>query len=350
MNQLTLTNTALPASLQEAFAAEKEKSEAITSGVGGFVSLPRLSIKGKEFSVSSGNQVQQLPPYIDVIIADARPNVSKLYYSKVFDPNSKAGQPDCASVNGVTPDFVPSIVDKETGKCPNNCKNCYFNQFGTALQGKGKACKDYKRLIIMFAGTEQAPFNPSLPAVILDLPATSFRAPAGSNVTMFNEFVSQCERNNLPVSGVVVRLSMMPGVAFSKIVMQAVRVVTEQEYARVLELRESNEVKSALTDKYEPRTDDEDEEVPPAEIKKETDWVPPASEMTPIPQFQPIQEPQEEKKPVKRTRKVKEDTQEAPMDGTVPLYQNDALSSAEEDQPSADELAALKELEAVLGE
>lgn len=317
MNNIVALENNLPDSLKEQFSEEAKKTKEITAGVTLGTFLPRLSIRGKEFTVVAGNQKQVIQQnYVDVIIVDARPNVSKILYNKVYDPNEDVSSPECASVNGEAPDFAPSIVDKETGKCPKNCKDCYFNQFGTALQGKGKACKDYKRLIVMFAGSESAPFNKNAPALTFDLPATSFRAPAGSSVSMFNEFVSQCARNNLPVSGVVVRLSFLPGVAFSKIVMNAVRIVTSEEYERVRELREQEEVKSALTVKYTPRTEEEDEDtVEAANISKETDWVPPASDPLPA-----------TKEETKKTKK-KESS----------------------DEGSPEELAILKELEDMLG-
>lgn len=335
MNDIMITNDNLPMALKQRFDAEKEKSNEIASGVESTSFLPRLSIKGKEFTIISGTQKRVLTtPYVDVIIVDARKNVSKLYYENPFDPNAQAGGPDCASIDGITPDFVPAIVDKETNKCPKNCKNCYFNQFGTALQGKGKACKDYKRLVIMFAGTENAEFNPSLPPLTFDLPGTSFKAPVGTNATMFNEFVEQCRRNNFPISGVVVRLSFMPGVAFSQVVMQAVRVVTEEEYNRVLELRETEEVISALKDKYNPDSIVDNDHISD-EVKKVDD----AKEEKVV-----VNKEKEEKKVVKKPSKEES--------GELFPGNDEDTNPKDEKEEGVDqaELAALKELEALLGE
>lgn len=321
----------MPLAMREAMQAEMEKSKGVAAGVGSGTNLPRLSIAGKEFSIRIGGQSQSLRTFtLDVIIADARPNVSKLYYEGVYDPSKTAGTPDCASVDGVKPDFVPSIVDKATGKCPHNCKECYFNQFGTALQGKGKACKDYKRMIVLLAGTEQNPFDPKRPPLALDLPATSMKAPKGSaGVMMFKEFTEACQRNNMPISMVVAELSFMSGTAFSQLCMRPKRVVTEEEYNRVLAVREEQDVISALNDRYEPKGED----LPEDTVEALANSAPVAEPATPA------------EKPVEQ--KVQYD--EIPFEFTEPAGQKDALNTAVGEKPkevSAKEAEAAEQLDA----
>lgn len=262
MNNMLMNVKELPVALQNQMQAELEKSKGVSAGISSGAALPRLSIAGKEFSVRIGGQSQPLRTFtLDVIIADSRPGISKLYYEKTYDPSNVAGTPDCASIDGITPDFKPAIIDKETGACPHNCRDCYFNKFGTATQGKGKACKDYKRVVVLLAGTDQNPFDPARPPLALDIPATSFRAPRdAAGVMMFKEFTEACERNNMPVSMVVAELSFMSGTAFSQLCMRPKRMVTEAEYNRVLEVRNMEDVVDALTDKYEPREEDLPEE------------------------------------------------------------------------------------------
>lgn len=322
----------MPLAMREAVQAEMEKSKGVAAGVGSGTNLPRLSIAGKEFSIRIGGQSQSLRTFtLDVIIADARPNVSKLYYEGVYDPSKTAGTPDCASVDGVKPDFIPAIVDKATGKCPHNCKECYFNQFGTALQGKGKACKDYKRMIVLLAGTEQNPFDPNRPPLALDLPATSMKAPKGSaGVMMFKEFTEACQRNNMPISMVVAELSFMSGTAFSQLCMRPKRVVTEEEYNRVLAVREEQDVISALNDRYEPKGEDLPEET------AETLAKPPA----------PVAEPAT---PAEKPVEQKAQYDEPPFDLVEPAGQKDALNTAVVEKPkevSAKEAEAAEQLDA----
>ena len=325
-NSLVVSLEDVPAALKQHMQEEMEKSKAVTTGVTSGAVLPKLSIAGKEFSIRVGGQSQALRTFtLDVIIADSRAGISKQYFSSTYDPSQTASAPDCASVDGIEPDFTPAIVDKVTGKCPCNCKNCYFNQFGTATQGKGKACKDYKRLIVLIAGTEQNPFDPARPALTLDLPATSFHAPKdAAGVMMFREFADACERNQLPISGVVAELSFMSGTAFSQLCMRPKRLVTEEEYRRVLEVREEEDVKEALHAKYEPRTEDVPEETKAAlaEPTKEEPVVEPA-----------------------KVEPVKEEPTEI-FEAATPAAQVDAVTEPKSVELTATEEEAAKQLDA----
>lgn len=314
--------------------AEMEKSEKVSAGVGGGATLPKLSIAGKEFSVRIGGQSQPLRTFtLDVIIADSREGISKQYYENAYDPQQAASQPDCASVDGITPDFAPAIIDKETGKCPCNCRDCYFNKFGTAKQGKGKACKDYKRLIVLLAGTDQNPFDPKRPPLTLDLPATSFHAPQGSaGVMMLREFCDVCKRNKMPESMVVAELSFMSGTAFSQLCMRPKRIATDAEYNRVLEVRQMDDVQSALKDKFEPRSE---------ELPEETQQALSAPVEAPKPVEQPKQEvvepaPVFEEKPAEKEP-------ELVFDAATPKAQENAVATPVE--VSADEAEAIKQLD-----
>ena len=69
--------------------------------------------------------------------------------------------PDCASLDG------KQGVVRETGEC-RACDKCKYNQFGSAENGKGKACKNIHRLYILREG-DPVP-------LILALPPTSLKA------------------------------------------------------------------------------------------------------------------------------------------------------------------------------
>jgi hypothetical protein len=69
--------------------------------------------------------------------------------------------PDCSSLDGVTG------VVAATGEC-RTCETCPYNQFGSADSGRGKACRNMRRLYIMREG--------DVFPIILSLPATSLKA------------------------------------------------------------------------------------------------------------------------------------------------------------------------------
>lgn len=76
-----------------------------------------------------------------------------VYYKEKFDGSSNP--PECSSMDGKTG------FDNETGEI-RDCSKCPLSKFGTAEDGKGKACKQKRRLYVLRAG-EQFPLLLTLP-------------------------------------------------------------------------------------------------------------------------------------------------------------------------------------------
>ncbi len=66
----------------------------------------------------------------------------KAFYAEEYDPEVK-NPPDCFSHDGKVPE-----ADVKARQNPI-CKGCPKNEFGTAKAGKGKACRDIRRLFIL---------------------------------------------------------------------------------------------------------------------------------------------------------------------------------------------------------
>ena len=81
------------------------------------------------------------------------------YWQDAYDGANNP--PNCSSADGKTG------MEFESGEV-HNCKSCPFNEFGSGKNGKGKACKNMKRLYILRTGSP-------LP-IILTLPPTSIKA------------------------------------------------------------------------------------------------------------------------------------------------------------------------------
>lgn len=254
---LTITNTSVPAFLQADMAKELQENKSAISGIKGSDFLPSLSIKGKCFSVRSNGQTQPLNTNeLDVVIVAARPTLSKIYYESGYNPK-EVSAPKCASLDSETADFATDLIDPMTNKCCHNCANCYFNQFGSSTQGKGKACKDYKRLVVMPASRDGKTFPQNAPAFILDVPATSLKAPKGTNAIMLREYIDILTRGKIPMSAYVVTLRFVMNSEFPQLTFEPKRWVIQEELARVKELREMDTVKDALTLRHELAEDDD---------------------------------------------------------------------------------------------
>jgi len=62
---------------------------------------------------------------MDVVLVGANPNVSKVFYSKPYDPDATDMRPDCFSNDGIKPD---SSVQAPVSKSCVNCPHVYLGQ------------------------------------------------------------------------------------------------------------------------------------------------------------------------------------------------------------------------------
>ena len=62
---------------------------------------PKISIKGQEFRVVSGDEEAVLDKSIDVVIVGANPKLSKSWYAEEWSEDSQSSTPDCYSLDGV---------------------------------------------------------------------------------------------------------------------------------------------------------------------------------------------------------------------------------------------------------
>lgn len=152
-----------------------------------------LSIKGGQLAYN-GNPVPGNK--MNVIIIDAV--MENHYYTEGYDPDNPAA-PVCFAFGRSDGEMAPH--EKSTDPQHEACKGCPMNEYGTAEKGKGKACKNVRRLSLI---TEDG-LNDVEAAEIayLKVPVTSVKSWAGYaqqlNTTM-----------NLPPFGVVTEISVTP--------------------------------------------------------------------------------------------------------------------------------------------
>lgn len=128
----------------------------MVSGIG-FGQPPRISIKGGRFSIvdTAGNALpanfvdQQLGYYLDIVICDANPAQSKIFFGRDYQDGDDS-PPACFSDNGVGPSSNASQPQAQS------CAVCPNNMIGSAvsrLTGDGiKACRDQKKLAAFVVG------------------------------------------------------------------------------------------------------------------------------------------------------------------------------------------------------
>ncbi len=157
----------LPEHLQQYQDKAKEAAQMVTS----FNSLPRLSIRGKQFRFDRDGKEVVYPAgqALDVVILAIDPpkGCAKSFYAGAYVSGTDE-MPDCFSSDGVSPD---SFVDNPKAR---SCAECPLNAFGSGTDAagspsKGKACSDHKNLFVVEAGDLKGE------VYVLRVPATSLK-------------------------------------------------------------------------------------------------------------------------------------------------------------------------------
>lgn len=114
--------------------------------------FPRIGTKDNRFWVvtQDGTQmpVNQIDPatgyFLDLVVIASNPAITKNWYAEAYQADA-AEAPDCYSTDGIAPD--PASASPQA----QHCAACPHNAFGSADNGKGKACQDSKRIAVLLA-------------------------------------------------------------------------------------------------------------------------------------------------------------------------------------------------------
>lgn len=210
---------------------------------------------------------------LSVILIAARHTLSKRYYAEKYTTGSLEA-PDCSSRDSVTPDVADPIH--------HNCTHCPKNQWGSRITeaGKeGKACSDYKRVVLW-------PVELSEDPLVLDIAATSLKAPKGQKhtVLMFGDYMTQLAKHGMDPTQVVTKVSFTDA-EYPQLSFTFERYVDEDEWLRVQELRESDDVNTCIDEElFETEGEVEDAEPPKTEKPKTTRTRKPKAEPEPEPE------------------------------------------------------------------
>lgn len=225
----------LPAWLQERADSVKELNKDIVTGA----VFPSLSIKGKRFAVNrDGVKTVLMKPGVEDEVAQhigvvvQRANMkSKVFYAKRFTEGESDGQqPDCFSMDGVTPS--PNAANPQHKKCAL----CPHNQFGTAVtdngeHGKGKACADSARLAVSTPDRLDDP-------MLLRVPPASLKN--------LREAVKIINQRKIPYNSVLMKIGFDHEAASPKLTFRPVGLLSEADYNQIAETHYDSELVRAI--------------------------------------------------------------------------------------------------------
>ena len=194
-------------------------------------SFPVISIKGKVFAIVKGGERKILPnpkdpespaTSIDAVIIKTNAGYAKVFYMKGYDPESSEKQkPDCYTNDGVAP------ASDATNPQSKKCATCAHNQFGSARQGKGKACADTKRLAIAALDQINEP-------MLLRIPPASLKP--------LSEYVKFLDNRGADYDQVLTKISFDMEAESPKLAFRDVGLLDDGTYQAVLEMAATDTV------------------------------------------------------------------------------------------------------------
>lgn len=167
--------TAWDKALAEA-AAKAANKEAASASVGQF-----FSIRGGQ--LTWGGAAIPNNQMACIVLAGV---IERVYYEGMYDPQNPTS-PTCYAFGEDPSKMTPH--EQSTTKQNDTCDGCPKNEWGTSVRGKGKACREIRRLCLLSAGTYERdgkykpPVNvdelKSAPVGFMRVPTTSIRAYSG---------------------------------------------------------------------------------------------------------------------------------------------------------------------------
>lgn len=190
----------------------------------------RLVVNGKEEKVFDEN-------YLDVIVVGVVPAISRAFYKDAYKEGEKA-RPTCYSADGKAP---PADLES---KQHATCEGCPQNEKGSRVVDgvKMKACGFFQRLIIMLPGDDSGNFYK------VDVKSQGLFGDGQPQINKYNlrEYGKMLRNRGADVAKLVTRLTFDTNSSTPKLLFQPFAYVTEEDYVRVVEAVQSDEVKNLL--------------------------------------------------------------------------------------------------------
>lgn len=219
---------------------------------------------GQFFSLRGGTLSWQDSPLPDnqmaVIILDSI--LENVFYDGVYDPNIPQS-PSCFAFGREEKELAPHSIVIEAGanQC-DNCGDCPMNEWGTAAVGRGKACRNTRRLAMIPAGT----FNQNGKLEMFDdedhfaSTAIGFMKLPVTSVKGYASFVKQVAGAlRRPPFGIITKVKVVDDDKSQfKVVFEPLTTVPDELMATIMQRYE--EAKSTIDFPYTPN---DDEPAPP---------------------------------------------------------------------------------------
>lgn len=206
-----------PINYSEALAAEAAAISKRISGPSG----DRIRFNGHTIITPEGEGSE-----IEVVILDFVSN--NMYYDQPFDRDNPK-PPACFAIGQEPGSMAPS--DNSPDKQNDTCQGCPMNEFGSALVGKGKACKNTRQVAVAPASALDNP-DAEVPIWVLSVSPMAIKT--------FDTYVSKIasKHKKIPI-GVITSIKLDAEITYPAPVFSVIRELDDEELGVFYPVREA---------------------------------------------------------------------------------------------------------------
>jgi len=172
--------------------------------------------------------------FINVIIINALPKVSRQFYATTYDPDAPPTLPDCWSNLGDVPD--PKAENKQSA----SCATCPQNIDGSGTNGKGRACRYNRRVALLLENDTSGDIYQ------FNIPAKSLFGKGVGNAHPFESYTKFLPANGESIDRIVTAISFDENETADVLKFTPVRHLVDEEIAVVEVAQTTQESKTVI--------------------------------------------------------------------------------------------------------
>jgi hypothetical protein len=223
---------------QNSVATNREVSElskALADSGGGSTSRRITMSKGVFRRIVNGKEAGKVKDgFLNVIIINALPKVSRQFYASAFDPDAAPTLPDCWSNLGDVPDA------KAANPQSASCATCPQNIEGSGTNGKGRACRFNRRIALLLENDMSGDIYQ------FNIPAKSLFGKGVGNTHPFESYIKFLPANGESIDRIITQVAFDENETADVLKFTPVRHLTDEEIDVVEAAQATQECKRVI--------------------------------------------------------------------------------------------------------
>ena len=212
-----------------------ELSKSLADSGGGSTTRRITMAKGVFRRIVNGKEAGRVKDgFLNAIIINALPKVSRQFYASSYDPDAAPTLPDCWSNLGDVPDA------KASNPQGASCATCPQNIEGSGANGKGRACRFNRRIAVVLENDMSGDIYQ------FSIPAKSLFGKGVGNTHPFESYIKFLPANGESIDRIVTQISFDENETADVLKFTPVRHLTEEEIDIVEAAQQSPDCKRVI--------------------------------------------------------------------------------------------------------